>query len=189
MITTQRSERHRGFGTNFRYQSLDATNLEELQGLGSSAFDAAICNMVIMDMPVIDPLLKGLHWILRPNAPVVFTLPHPAFTTDSTRGIEKHVSNGVASTHPYIKVERYLSPATIMTRAIPGEGALQPYWHRPLHVLFKAFFDAGFVVDGLEEPNVVPPSTYNPAQASVREHLWYEFAEFPFILGIRLRKV
>jgi hypothetical protein len=35
---------------------------------------------------------------------------------------------------------------------MPGEPEPLGYFHRPLHELFGAFFHAGLVLDGLEEP-------------------------------------
>lgn len=37
----------------------------EIKAFGEGVFDIAICNMVLMDMPTIQPLLAGLHHALK----------------------------------------------------------------------------------------------------------------------------
>ena len=51
-----------------------------------------------------------------------------------------------------VKVSSYLSPFAKKTEGIIGQPEPQYYYHRPIHVLFKACFAAGFVMDGIEEP-------------------------------------
>ena len=41
------------------YRLVDATDKEQLLALGEGRFDALVCNMVLMDMPVIDPLSRA----------------------------------------------------------------------------------------------------------------------------------
>ena len=37
----------------------------EIKALGECVFDVTICNMALMDMPTIQPLLAGLHCVLK----------------------------------------------------------------------------------------------------------------------------
>ena len=48
---------------------------------------------------------------------------------------------------------------------MPGEPEPHWYFHRPLHELFGAFFQAGFVLDGLEEP-ALETQNANPHELS-----------------------
>jgi len=57
---------------------------------------------------------------------------------------------------------------------------LQYYFFRPLSVLFKAGFEAGFVLDGLEEP-AFPPS-------DSRQPNWGSFSDIPPVLVARMRR-
>jgi hypothetical protein len=50
---------------------------------------------------------------------------------------------------------------------MPGEPVPNWYVHRPLHELLGAFFEAGFVLDGLEEP-ALEPRDANPHELSWR---------------------
>ena len=61
------------------YRRVDATSPEELAALGSGTFDAAVANMVLMDMPEVGPLYRALAVILRPGGRFVFALTHPCF--------------------------------------------------------------------------------------------------------------
>ena len=51
--------------------------------------------------------------------------------------------------------------------------------HRPLQALFSACFDAGLVVNGIEEPALPPPEHQKPG---VR---WSDMTEVPPILVVR----
>jgi 2-polyprenyl-3-methyl-5-hydroxy-6-metoxy-1,4-benzoquinol methylase len=44
-----------GYGDAVEYLVADATDEERMLALGEERFDAAVCNMALMDMPVIDP--------------------------------------------------------------------------------------------------------------------------------------
>ena len=37
----------------------------EIKALGECVFDVTICSMVLMDLPAIQPLLAGLHHVLK----------------------------------------------------------------------------------------------------------------------------
>src|SRR3712207_7374076 len=43
------------------YLVADATYEERMLALGEARFDAAVCNMALMDMPTIDPLMRALR--------------------------------------------------------------------------------------------------------------------------------
>ena len=47
------------------YQRVDATDEAALLALGAGRFDAAVCNMALMDMPTIAPLLRALRQLLQ----------------------------------------------------------------------------------------------------------------------------
>ena len=52
---------------NIYYRVLDATELQALLSLGQASFDGALCNMALMDMAHIDPLMHALACLLKPN--------------------------------------------------------------------------------------------------------------------------
>jgi hypothetical protein len=63
---------------------------------------------------------------------------------------------------------------------MPDEPAPHGYFHRPLHELFGACFQAGFVLDGLEEPALVTRHE-NPYALS-----WSNIPDIPPVLVARL---
>jgi hypothetical protein len=58
-----------------------------------------------------------------------------------------------------VKVSRYLTHAVTQGLAIRGQPRQQYYWHRPLHRLLNAAFEAGLVLDRIEEPPAPRPET------------------------------
>jgi ADP-ribose pyrophosphatase YjhB (NUDIX family)/2-polyprenyl-3-methyl-5-hydroxy-6-metoxy-1,4-benzoquinol methylase len=66
-------------GPALDYRRVDATSFDELIALGPGSFDAAVANMVLMDMPEVAPLYRALAVLLRPGGRFVVTVLHPCF--------------------------------------------------------------------------------------------------------------
>src|SRR5260370_33389077 len=58
--TTEQVER-------IEYRLVDATDEQQLLALGEAQFDAAVCNMALMDMVTIKPLLAALPRLRKPG--------------------------------------------------------------------------------------------------------------------------
>jgi SAM-dependent methyltransferase len=169
-------------GTSIDYRLLDASNVDEMLLLGENRFTKAVCTMAIMDMPEIAPLFRALSRLLPQDGAFVFSVTHPCFHSAVIQRFaeisEDQSGRHVVSTG--VKVSSYLSPSARRTEGIAGQPKTQFVFHRPIAVLFQQGFDAGFVVDGIEEPRFPPPET---ARASVR---WSDMAEIPPILVVRM---
>jgi 2-polyprenyl-3-methyl-5-hydroxy-6-metoxy-1,4-benzoquinol methylase len=173
--------RARDDGGSIEYRLMDLADPVQLAALGAERLDAAVCNMAIMDMASITPLLEASHRALRPGGRFVFSILHQCFNTSGTWLIaERDDDTGRVSYA--VRVSRYLGAPE------PGTGILgQPephyYFHRPLSALLSACFAAGFVLDGFEEPatGAVPKSA---APLS-----WDNYTEIPPILAARLRRL
>lgn len=137
------------------YRVVDATDEAQLLALGDSAFDALVCNMALMDMPAIDPLLRAATRLLAPNGRFVFSVQHPAFNSNAVSLCGERDA-GDSSSY-WVKITDYLDVPAGKGAGMPGEPLPHWYFHRPLHELFGAFFRAGFVLDGLEEPRFSTP--------------------------------
>jgi 2-polyprenyl-3-methyl-5-hydroxy-6-metoxy-1,4-benzoquinol methylase len=164
------------------YRLVDAADEEELLALGEGHFDALVCNMVLMDMPVIDPLARAARRLLAPGGRFVFSVQHPAFNSNAVRlcaETETRV-DGIEITRHAVKMSDYLVVPPGKGTGMPGEPEPHWYFHRPLHELFGAFFEAGFVLDGLEEP-ALKPRDPNP-----RELSWSNLPGIPPVLVARL---
>lgn len=168
------------------YRVVDATNYDELKALGQSAFDSALCNMALMDVANLQPLMKALSILLRPNGHFVFSVVHPCFNNPSTvQMAEVEDRDGVLETVYSVKTKKYLTSFTRFGAAMHEQPVPHPYFHRPLSVLIGAGLDEGFVLDGLEErafPTGVDSGT-TPLSWSGR------FSEIPPVLVGRMRQL
>jgi SAM-dependent methyltransferase len=164
------------------YHVVDATDREQLLNLGRWRFDAAVCNMAFMDMVTIDPLLEAASLLLKPGGRFVFSVMHPCFNgLGVSRIVEEVDQEGELVTQYAIKIWSYLSPATQKGLGVIGQPTPHYYFHRPIHMLFNHCFQAGFVIDGLEEPAFPAGSQAN------RPFSWANFSETPPALVVRLR--
>lgn len=147
-LARSRSMEHAG---RIEYHVADATDEAQLLALGERRFDAAVCNMALMDMPAIEPLYRAVSRMLKPGGRFVFSVSHPCFnTTSTTMTAERDTETGEVI-YP-IRVASYLTTRQAMGVALREQPAKQYYWDRPLSVLLGAAFAAGLVLDALEEP-------------------------------------
>jgi 2-polyprenyl-3-methyl-5-hydroxy-6-metoxy-1,4-benzoquinol methylase len=157
------------------YRVVDATDADALRALGSGTFDGALCNMALMDMSDIRPIMNAVASLLRPGGRFVFSLMHPCFNNPSTVQMgELEDREGVFVTTYSVKISRYL--------AMHGQPVPHPYFHRPLGMLLKEMFDAGFTLDALEERAFPPENSGGSTPFS-----WSgQFSEIPPVLVGRL---
>jgi 2-polyprenyl-3-methyl-5-hydroxy-6-metoxy-1,4-benzoquinol methylase len=174
------------YGDRIEYHLLDATSEEQIVALGGQRFDAAVCNMAIMDMAEIDPLMRGIRHVVKPGGRFVFSLCHPCFNnTGSIHSVEEATVNGDIVTTYAIKTTTYLHSGPAKGVAMIGQPVSQYYFDRPLHVLFNACFRAGLVLDGLEEPAFNHPHDGSKVGSMVVS--WTYYKEIPPVLVARLR--
>jgi SAM-dependent methyltransferase len=173
------------FTGSIEYHYLDATSEDQIVALGKLRFDAAVCNMAIMDMATIDPLMRGIRQVVKPGGRFVFSLTHPCFNHNGmTLCAEEATLNGNIVTTHSIKITDYLHSSPQKGVGMPGEPNPHYYFDRPLHILFNACFRAGLVLDGLEEPAFNHP--YDGSQPG-RLLSWTNSREIPPVLVARLR--
>jgi 2-polyprenyl-3-methyl-5-hydroxy-6-metoxy-1,4-benzoquinol methylase len=166
------------------YHVLDASDEAALLALGERGFDAALCGMALFDMAKIEPLFRALARLLRPGGRFVFSVIHPCFNNPHTAQVaEMEDREGELVTVYSVKVKGYMTSSVSRGAAIAGQPRPQLYFHRPLQVLFGVGFDAGFILDGLEERAFPPdhPRRWNPLA-------WGgAFSEIPPVLVVRMR--
>jgi 2-polyprenyl-3-methyl-5-hydroxy-6-metoxy-1,4-benzoquinol methylase len=173
--------RVRSAGATIEYHVIDASDGAAIQSLGR--FDKAVCTMALMDMPEIAPLLAALARTLKPQSAFVFSVAHPCFHSAAMqRFAEIHEEeSGRHVVRTGVKISAYVTPSARKTEGIVGQPEPQYFFHRPLHVLFRSCFEAGFVMDGIEEPGFAAAGV---GGAGLR---WTDMPEIPPILVVRLR--
>jgi 2-polyprenyl-3-methyl-5-hydroxy-6-metoxy-1,4-benzoquinol methylase len=165
------------------YHVLDAADEEALLALGVRRFDKAVCTMAIMDMPEIRPLFAALSQLLRPRGAFVFSVTHPCFHSAAIQRFTE-ISEEQAGRHVVrtgVKVSSYLSPNARKTEGIIGQPEAQWFFHRSISTLFHVGFEAGLVVDGIEEPGF--PDAHSP-KPGVR---WHDMPDIPPIMVVRMK--
>jgi 2-polyprenyl-3-methyl-5-hydroxy-6-metoxy-1,4-benzoquinol methylase len=167
------------------YRVVDATDREALLALGAGAFDGALCNMALMDMAEIEPLMTALSFLLKPRGRFVFSVLHPCFNNPATVQMgELEDRNGTIVTTYSVKIARYKTPFTQVGLAMHGQPVPHPYFHRPLSLLLEPALRAGMVVDGFEERAFPADNAGGTTPLS-----WNgRFSEIPAALIVRLRR-
>jgi 2-polyprenyl-3-methyl-5-hydroxy-6-metoxy-1,4-benzoquinol methylase len=169
-------------GERIEYRLVDATDEAQLLVLGEGRFDAVVCNMALMDMAAIEPMLRAVPRLLTPAGRFVFTTMHPCFNTgDITLMVEETDVEGKVITTFSVKVAHYSMPSVKKGLGMLGQPVPQLYFHRPLSMLLGACFAAGLALDGLEEPTFAVASS-DPAHLS-----WSSYTDIPPVLAARLR--
>lgn len=167
------------------YRLLDATQEEQIVALGKQRFNAAVCNMALMDIAEIDPLMRGIKQVVKPGGRFVFSLTHPCFNHNGMEFLaERSPLNTEGITTYSVKITNYLHNAPQQGVAMIGQPAPHYYFDRPLHILFNACFRAGLALDGLEEPAFNHP---HDGSQSRRSLTWINYREIPPVLAARLR--
>ena len=169
--------------TAVEYHVIDGADAASLVALGVDRFDKAVSSMALMDMPEIGPLFSALGHLLKPSGIFVFSVVHPCFHSAAIqRFAEMHEEEaGRHVIRTGVKVSSYLTPFMKNTEGIIGQPEPQHYYHRPISVLIGAGLEAGFVLDGIEEPGL--PGSDTP-KAGVR---WDDMPEIPSVLVVRMK--
>ncbi len=170
------------YGERIEYQLIDATKEDQLLALGTRRFDAAVCNMALMDLADIGPLLNALARLLRPTGRFVFSITHPCFHHPGARVMaEEEDRDGELVVHYALKVDRYLSLGISKGVGIVGQPVPQIYFFRTLSRLLGECFTRGWVLDAIEEPQFQEGAVFNRLMS------WAHLKEIPPVLVARLR--
>jgi 2-polyprenyl-3-methyl-5-hydroxy-6-metoxy-1,4-benzoquinol methylase len=184
VFARKRTRKQGEYTDQIDYRVLDATDEAALLALGAGQFDGAICNMALFDMAEVKPLLHALTSLLRTGGRFVFSVLHPCFNSARmAHTTEVGYENGDRTVTYSVKVFGYLTATVEQAQAIFGQPKKQLVFHRPLKDLLGACFEAGFVLDGLEEPGFPP----DPPTGENRLAWGSNFSEIPPVMVARLR--
>lgn len=165
------------------YDVADATDEAALVGLGEGTFDAVVCTMALMDMPVIAPLYRAARRLVSAQGWLVIATAHPAFNScNPIFYAELADDKGALIQSQGVKIRGYLDVPPTKGAGAPGEPEPHYYFHRPLHELLGEAFAAGWVLDGLLEPKLKPTDV-----DATRLLGWFGVPQIPPVLVVRLR--
>jgi len=134
--------RERYPGIDFRVDSCGT-----LATVGDGEQDAVVANYVLMDTPDLAATMQAFHRVLRPGGHAVLVFSHPCFPQGRAhRSADGKVS--YAWEFPYFEPTKLVDPpwAHFTSEFI--------WFHRPLSAYWKAFQDAGFRIEGFDEPRL-----------------------------------
>lgn len=179
----QRTSAGAEYSKRLRYDVVDATDEAAMLALGEGKFDAVVCTMALMDIASVEPIARAVRRLLKSNGRFVFSVMHPCFnsTEGFTQIMEREETDGELVERLSVRVTRYIEPHTHKGLAMAGQPVPQNYFHRPLSALLRVFFNAGFIVDGVEEP-VFPRDVPGDDRFG-----WLKYKHIPPVLSVRLR--
>ena len=165
------------------YGIVDATDAGQILALGEAAtFDAAVCTMAVHDIADLAPMAGAVHRLLKPGGRFVLSVMHPAFNgTNPVFVAETSDEDGLVTTRYALKIYGYAGRAPERGTGILGQP--EPHWYFPrtLTEVLTPFFEAGWALDGIEEPSF--PSTMATPD---RPYSWTNFAGIPPVIVLRL---
>jgi SAM-dependent methyltransferase len=142
--------------------------LPELAFVRADTIDAAVSVYGLAAADDLDRIFRQVHRVLRPERPLVFSLPHPAFTLLDPDGSE-----------PVLR-RTWWDPSPVAWSVAAGGTA--PDRARTLSGLFASLGRANFRVDALAEPE--------PDRAACPDDSWSDAMRWvPPTLIVRARKV
>ena len=139
----------------------------EIAFVRAESIDATISVFTLATVPDLDRVFRQVHRVLRREAPLIFSIPHPAFCLIDPTGLD------------LLKVSRsYFDRKPRPFENAETTGAL---YHRGVGELLTSLLPANFRIDTVLEPEPVPDA--------VRSSFWTPAMEFtPSTLLIRARK-
>ena len=138
-----------------------------------------------MDMPTIKPMYRAVKQLLTGNGRFVFATSHPAFNSNNPVFVlEMGDDDGDISYNRSIKISTYLEAKPVLGGGAKGEPNPHYYYHRPLKELLGAGFEAGLILDGIEEV-AFPPDKLNFEKAVG----WDTLSQIPAVLAGRFKVI
>ncbi|OIQ30448.1 MAG: hypothetical protein BM564_03520 [Bacteroidetes bacterium MedPE-SWsnd-G2] len=132
---------------NITYQELDITNLNQLKSLKGKTYNGIAANMVLMDLPHIEPIFSQISQLLTPDGSFVLSIQHPSFNSEFTT-VKKDS----------IQISDYNTISTSKGEAIKNQTEKQYYFHRPLSYYINMGSTYNLVTVECQEPTFTDSS-------------------------------
>lgn len=145
-------------------------------GVASASCDAAVACLVFEHIAEVDAALREVARVLRPDGTFLFLLNHPLLQTPGSGWIDDQV---VDPPEQYWRIGPYLDEAETVEEV--EKGVFIRFYHRPLSRYLNAAFDAGLVLERMEEP--APPPGF-----LARAEEYADAASVPRLLFLRFRR-
>jgi SAM-dependent methyltransferase len=127
-------------------------SVAEMDFLPESHFHKAVSNYVLMDVRDYDGALEQVYRVLRPGGCFVVVISHPCFSCGPGGWVIPAADSPRREDRFAFRVDAYFQSGPVLAQW----GDLDPVtgYHRPLRDYWLAFTEAGFTVDGFEEPSI-----------------------------------
>jgi len=124
----------------------------EMDFLPDSQFDKAVSNYVLMDIRDYTGALRQVFRILRPGGCFVVVISHPCFSSGPGGWVAPVPDSPRREERLAFRVDSYFHRGPTLGKW----GDLDPVlsFHRPLRDYWQAFAEAGFLIEGFEEPSI-----------------------------------
>ena len=147
---------------------LQQAELAELAFVRADAIDVAFSAFALAEVVDLDRVFRQVHRVLKPECPLVFSLPHPAFSMFSP-----------TAEQPLAVHRRYHDPSLVTWYHGDDEVVDHP---KTVSSVFTSLTRANFRVDAILEPEV-------PDEA-LRSHSWADLMQcVPATIIYRARKL
>jgi SAM-dependent methyltransferase len=178
-----------------RYAVADATKLLDAAGkpavdIAPNSLDAITLVLAIQNITPLSPVWQGCRALLKPNAPLIIVMMHPAFRVPKQSDWiwEDRGGGGVGEQGRVIK--QYLTSSKVDIQTHPGlaahgkDASTTPHFHRPLQAYVNTLGNAGLLIDHMEEWISHKVSQPGPKKAALDRAR----KEIPMFLALRARK-
>jgi len=152
----------RGGAPHVRYLTGDA---EALSSLADASFDGVTCCLALTDFDDLSAVLAAISRVLKRNGWLVVASLHPCFEAPRATNSE-HDGRAAKLVSHYFEEGRWWPDDRMRLFGEIG------WHHRTLSTILTSFLDAGFALDGAQEPRApADVITENPSYGQVAEVL------------------
>jgi ubiquinone/menaquinone biosynthesis C-methylase UbiE len=139
---------HRNEARTPRWITYRQTDARTCDGITDGTLDGVVCHMALMDIQDLEPTLRSVVRILRPDGWFVFAILHPC--TNTPQSGETHSPEGWIRT-----ISGYFEEGFWRSDARTGPPGKVGAYHRTLGTYINALSDAGLTLECVSEPRLV----------------------------------